>query len=137
MDTAWYVVLRDLMVMLAAAAVVATSVFLALVGWQLYRLGKDVYVEIQPLLASMQDTADTVRHTAGFVNERLYARDGAVGVAAGPSAWRSISAPPIAGCTRRGPSRTCQDRKRDLSRRSESDAPAGRKSARRESAGRV
>jgi hypothetical protein len=60
-----------------------SAAFTALVAWQLYRLGREVYVEIQPLLASMQDTADTVRNTAGFVSERLYTREGVVGVAAG------------------------------------------------------
>ena len=33
----WYVVLRDITVILAAASIVLSSLFLGLVGWQLWR----------------------------------------------------------------------------------------------------
>lgn len=83
MEGAWYVVLRDILLILAAAAVILAAGFGGLVAWQLYRLGREVHSELQPLLASLQDTADTVRNTAGFVSERMVSpAEGAVGMAA-------------------------------------------------------
>lgn len=59
------------MVILAAAALILMSAFGALVLWQLYRLGREMQAEMQPILISMQDTTDTVRGTAEFVSQRM------------------------------------------------------------------
>jgi hypothetical protein len=54
------------------------------VGWQLYRLAMELRREVQPILDSIQDTADTVKGTASFVGERVVApATGAVSTAAG------------------------------------------------------
>lgn len=62
------------MVILAAAALILMSGFGALVLWQLYRLGREMQAEMQPILASVQDTTDTVRGTAEFVSQRMSER---------------------------------------------------------------
>lgn len=71
MEGAWYVVLRDIMVILAATALVVLSLFAALVLWQLYRLGRELYTQVQPVVESMNETAETVKGTAGFMSDRL------------------------------------------------------------------
>jgi len=77
------VVLRDVLIILAATALVLTSLFASLIAWQLYRLAREVHDEVKPILASVQATADTVRGTADYVGERFVVpAAGAVGVAA-------------------------------------------------------
>lgn len=68
------VILRDIMVILATSALVVMSLFGALVLWQLYRLGRELHAEMQPILASAQETAETVRGTAQFVSHRMTSR---------------------------------------------------------------
>jgi hypothetical protein len=70
MDGAWYVVLRDIMVILAAAAVVTTSVFTLLVAWQIYRLLQEVRDESRPIIQTVRDTAATVQDAAAFMRHR-------------------------------------------------------------------
>jgi len=70
MDGSWHVVLRDILVILAAAAVITMSAVTVLVGWQLWRLGKELKAELQPILDSVQHTADTVQDTASFMGQR-------------------------------------------------------------------
>ena len=72
------VILRDIMVILAASALVAMSVFGVLVLWQLYRLGRELHSEMQPILASVQDTAETVHGAARFISGRMSERVSAV-----------------------------------------------------------
>jgi len=67
----WYVVLRDITVILAAASMVLASLFLGVVGWQLWRLGRELRDEAHPLVGSVQEIADTVRDTATFVKGRV------------------------------------------------------------------
>lgn len=69
MEGSWYVVLRDIVVILAGASVVTTSVFAGLVVWQLYRLFKEFRAEAQPILDSVRETADTVQGTTTFVSQ--------------------------------------------------------------------
>lgn len=64
---AWHVVLRDIMIMLAAASVIVSSVFVALIAWRLYRLSREMQHDFEPIVASMQETADTMRDTSEFV----------------------------------------------------------------------
>jgi hypothetical protein len=78
------VVLRDILIILAAGALILMALGMALVGWQVYRIARDLRDELQPIIDSVQDTADTVRDTAGFVGERVVApTTGAVSAAAG------------------------------------------------------
>jgi hypothetical protein len=70
-EGAWYVILRDIMIILAAAALVLMSLFAVVVLWQLYRLGKELSAEVQPVIESMQETTETVKGTAGFMSDRM------------------------------------------------------------------
>ena len=65
------VVLRDVMVILSTAALVAMSLFGALVIWELYKLGRDVYTELMPILESVQGTSATIQTTAEFLGRRF------------------------------------------------------------------
>jgi len=79
------VILRDVMVVLASAALMLASVFGALVVWQVYRLARELRAEVQPILASVQETTETVRDTTAFVGRRMSSRMSAL-VSLGASA---------------------------------------------------
>jgi hypothetical protein len=84
MHDAWYVILRDIMVILAAASVIVMSVFVALVAWRLYVIGRELQVELQPVIETMNQTANTVRDSSSFVaGHTVPPPVGAIGVAAG------------------------------------------------------
>jgi archaellum component FlaG (FlaF/FlaG flagellin family) len=70
LEGSWHAVLRDIMVILAAASVISTALFAGLVAWQLYRLAKEMRDEAQPIIDSVETTAKTVQGTAEFVNHR-------------------------------------------------------------------
>lgn len=70
MDGSWHVVLRDILVILAAASVVTVSVFTGLVLWQVYRIALEMREEAQPLIESVESTAKTIQGTADFVSDR-------------------------------------------------------------------
>ena len=70
MDGAWHVVLRDILVILAAGSVVTAAVFTVLVLWQLYRLAIELQDESAPIVESVRLTAETVQDTALFVRQR-------------------------------------------------------------------
>lgn len=55
------------MVILAAAVIIVTSAFVALVAWRLYRIGKELQHDVEPVVGSMRETADTVTKTTSFV----------------------------------------------------------------------
>jgi hypothetical protein len=55
------------MVILAAATVIVVSAFVALVAWRLYRMGRELQHDVEPVVESMRVTADTVRDTTSFV----------------------------------------------------------------------
>lgn len=78
MDGTFTTILRDIMVILAAGALASASVIGLLVAWQLYRLGRQLYTDLQPILDSVYGTSETVRGTAEFMNTRLHERVGAV-----------------------------------------------------------
>lgn len=67
MDGSWHVVLRDVLVILAAGSVVTAAVFTMLVLWQLYRLAIELQDEAAPIVDAMRITAETVQDTASFV----------------------------------------------------------------------
>lgn len=77
MDGTFTTLLRDIVVILAAAAVVAASVIGAALAWQLYRLGRQLYADVQPILDSVYGTSETVRNTAQFMGSRMHERAGA------------------------------------------------------------
>lgn len=55
------------MVILAAAVVIVTSAFVALVFWRIYRIGRELQHDVEPVVGSMRETADTVSKTSSFV----------------------------------------------------------------------
>ncbi len=69
----WYVVLRDITVILAAASLVLSSIFLSIVGWQLWRLGKELRDEAHPIVGAVQELTTTVGDTATFLKDRVAA----------------------------------------------------------------
>ncbi len=69
MTDPWYVVLRDLLIILAALATVLAASFGTLVAWRLYRLALTMRGEIEPILASLNETAATVRDSSTFVRQ--------------------------------------------------------------------
>ncbi len=84
MDGAWHVFLRDILIIVSAAALLVTLIMTMLVSWQVLRLARELRDEVQPILASVKDTADTVRHTADFVGGKVVSPAAtAVGSAAG------------------------------------------------------
>lgn len=63
--------LRDILLILSTVALIAVSGFMAAVGWQLYRLGRDLYREMLPILASLRNSADSVKAVTAFVNQQM------------------------------------------------------------------
>ncbi len=67
----WHVVLRDVMVFLAALALFVTAAFMAMVGWQLWRLAKAIYGDSEPIVASVRRLIDGLSDTFGYVSSRV------------------------------------------------------------------
>jgi len=63
--------LRDIMLILSTLALLVLTGFMGYVGWQLYRLGRELHAEIKPILASLQGTSDSVRAVTAFVNQQM------------------------------------------------------------------
>ena len=70
MDDSWHVVLRDIMIILAGGALFMTSVFTAMVGWQLYKLALELRAESESIVDVVRQTAETVQNTAELMAER-------------------------------------------------------------------
>lgn len=68
MAETWHVVLRDIMIILAAGSVISFMVFAAVAAWQLYRLFLELRDESQPIVESVLATAESVRGAAHFVS---------------------------------------------------------------------
>ncbi len=64
-------VVRDIMLILSALALVTMAVFGLWALWQLYRLGRELRAELQPILDSVQGTTESVRGMASFVDRQL------------------------------------------------------------------
>jgi len=62
---------RDIAIIILAVESFFIGAALIFLTWQLYRLIKLLEQEIKPIVASFQDTADTVQGTAHFVNEAV------------------------------------------------------------------
>jgi hypothetical protein len=72
------------MVILSAATLILVSVFTGLVAWRLYRMARELQADLMPVIAAIQDTADTVRDTTGYVGKRAVSPAlGVVGAASG------------------------------------------------------
>jgi len=64
-------VLRDVLVVAAAAALIVAAVFGILVAWQLWRLMREARHDAGPVLAALTDTVHTVRDTLRYVGDRV------------------------------------------------------------------
>ncbi|MCB0217351.1 MAG: hypothetical protein H6648_10995 [Caldilineae bacterium] len=64
-------VVRDIMVILAALALVCLSGFGAWTVWQLYRLARELQAELRPILDSLHGTSESVRGVTTFVNRQM------------------------------------------------------------------
>lgn len=71
MDASWHAVMRDILIVLAALTFTLSCVFGALVVWQLYRLGRALRRDVQPVLDTALETVATVRDTSSFLGERV------------------------------------------------------------------
>lgn len=63
--------LRDILLILSTVALLTLSGFMAYVGWQLYRLGRDLHREMLPILASLRSSSDSVKAVTAFVNQQM------------------------------------------------------------------
>ena len=73
MDSSWHVVLRDITVILAASAVILTTIFTVLVFYQLYKLGRVLHEEVQPISDVRGSAAYRRVLAAEFVRRLLHA----------------------------------------------------------------
>lgn len=71
MDASWHAVMRDILIILAALSLTLAGVFGGLVMWQLYRIGRALQREAQPVIDTAFETVATVRDTSAFMGERL------------------------------------------------------------------
>jgi hypothetical protein len=71
LDYTWTAYLRDIFVILAAAGLILACGYAALVAWQVYRMAQALSVELEPILSSAQQSAQTVENTAGFLANRF------------------------------------------------------------------
>lgn len=67
MTDQWYVVLRDLLIILAALATILAAGFASIVFWRLYRLAREIRAQLEPIVASVDRTAATLRDSSAFV----------------------------------------------------------------------
>jgi hypothetical protein len=67
----WTAYLRDIFVILAAAGLILACGYAALVAWQVYKFARALSVELEPILISAQQSAQTVENTAGFMANRF------------------------------------------------------------------
>lgn len=71
MDASWHAVMRDILIILAALTFTLSCVFGGLVMWQLYRLGRALQRDAQPVIDTALETVATVRDTSSFMSERV------------------------------------------------------------------
>lgn len=71
MDASWHAVMRDILIVLAAFTFTLSCVFGGLVMWQLYRLGRALQRDVQPVIDTALETVATVRDTSTFMSERV------------------------------------------------------------------
>lgn len=64
-------VLRDVLVIAAAAALIIAAVFGMLVTWQLWRLLRDARHEAGPVIEALTSTVQTVRDTLRYVGDKV------------------------------------------------------------------
>jgi hypothetical protein len=71
MDFTWTAYLRDIFIILAAAALILVCLYFAFVTWQVHKMARALSVDLAPVIESAQHSARTVESTAGFVANRF------------------------------------------------------------------
>lgn len=69
--TTWHAQLRDIFIILVALTFMFACIFGALSMWQLYRLGRALKRDAQPVIDTALETVATVRDTSAFMSERV------------------------------------------------------------------
>lgn len=69
--TTWHAQLRDIFIILVALTFMFACIFGALAMWQLYRLGRALKRDAQPVIDTALETVATVRDTSAFMSERV------------------------------------------------------------------
>jgi len=81
----WLGAIRDFIIIIVALVTLAANVLLIILGWRLWTLVQELRAEVEPILASVQRTSDTVRGTSTVVGDVVIgpvARAAALAVAA-------------------------------------------------------
>ena len=68
---AWLEVTRDIIVIVVALISLAANVLLIILGWRMWTLMKALKAEVDPIVASVQRTSDTIRGTTTVVGDAL------------------------------------------------------------------
>jgi hypothetical protein len=81
----WLAATRDVVIIVVAFVSLAANVLLIILGWRLWGVVKALRAEVEPILASVNRTSDTLRGTSTLVGDIVVgplARLAAMGVAA-------------------------------------------------------
>jgi hypothetical protein len=81
----WLGAARDIIIIFVALFSLAANVLLIILGWRLWSLVKELKGEVDPILASVQRTSDTIRGTSTVVGDVIVgpvAKAAAMGAAA-------------------------------------------------------
>ena len=65
----WLGATRDVIIIIVAVFSLAANVLLIILGWRLWTLVKGLKAEVDPILASVQRTSDTIRGTSTVVGD--------------------------------------------------------------------
>lgn len=67
----WLGATRDVIIIIVALVSLAANVLLILLGWRLWVLVKSLRAEIDPILASVNRTSDTIRGTTTVIGDAV------------------------------------------------------------------
>ena len=65
----WLEAMRDVVIIIVAFVSLAANVLLIVLGWRLWKLVKSLKAEIDPILASVNRTSDTLRGTTTVIGD--------------------------------------------------------------------
>lgn len=67
----WLAATRDVIIIIVALVSLSANVLLILLGWRLWSLVKSLKAEIEPIIASVNRTSDTIRGTTSLVGDTV------------------------------------------------------------------
>lgn len=65
----WLAATRDVIIIIVALVSLAANILLIILGWRLWTLVKTLKAEVDPILASVNRTSDTLRGTTTLVGD--------------------------------------------------------------------